>query len=59
MHMLGIAAGILVAFYLYKQGEKYAVFLFGYLAFLNFQALQALQERSRYGVETDDDWWKR
>ena len=58
MHILGIATGVLVALYLYRRGEQYAVFLFGYLAFLNFQALQALQQGGRYG-EADGDWWKR
>lgn len=59
MHLLGIATGTLVALYLYQQQQKYAVFLFGYLAFLNFQALQALQQGSRYGGYQDDDWWRR
>jgi len=58
-HILSMVVGGAVAYYMYQRGQKYAAFLFAYFVFLNFQAMQALNQQSRYGVYQDDDWWRR
>ncbi len=58
-HILSMVVGGAAALIMYKLGRQYAAFLFAYFVFLNVQALQALNQQSRYGVYQDDDWWRR
>ena len=54
-----VAAG-LVAIYFVRTEQLYNAFLFGYLALMSFQNLQALHYQSRHdGFEDEADWWRR
>jgi membrane-associated protease RseP (regulator of RpoE activity) len=56
-----VTAGVLavLAATLSQQNKIFLTVFFGMLAFLNYQVLQSLHEAHSYGVDQDDDWWKR
>ncbi|MDE2505579.1 MAG: Zn-dependent protease [Planctomycetota bacterium] len=58
--MVSMAAAICLAIYCFQQDQTPAGIFLAFLAVNNYQTLQLLQHRSRYGtIEEDPDWWKR
>jgi stage IV sporulation protein FB len=54
--LAGLIASVLL---LYVRGEFYLVILFAYFAFVNYQVLQIDYQDAKYGVDADDNWWRR
>jgi stage IV sporulation protein FB len=61
-YIVSLVTAGLVAIYFLRNGESFNAFMFGYLAVLSYQGLQALHYQSRYGgggFGDESDWWKR
>jgi stage IV sporulation protein FB len=52
-----LTAGIIAVLAAYSE-EYYLALMFGILAFMNYQALQSLQQAKSFGLDHDDDWWR-
>lgn len=58
-HIVSLITAALLAMWEFQNDEKYRAFFFAYFAFINFQALQAIHEFSRYNLSDEDaEWWK-
>jgi membrane-associated protease RseP (regulator of RpoE activity) len=60
-YIVSLVVSGLVALYFVRREQYFNALLFGMLALMSFQILQALHDRARFGsaLEDDADWWKR
>lgn len=60
-HVVSLVTAGSLAGYFFMQNSVYNALLLAFMAFLNFQALQAMHHQNRYGdgFEDEADWWKR
>lgn len=60
-HVVSLITAGSIAGYFFMKGSIYNSLLLAFMAFLNFQALQAMHYQNRYGDSFEDeaDWWKR
>jgi Zn-dependent protease len=54
-----VTAGVLALLSLTMLREMFMTLFFGLFAVMNYQQLQAQYERSKYGLDDNDDWWRR
>lgn len=54
-----LAAGALALFCMTRFRSVFLTIFFALFAFTNYQMLQAHHERAKYGLDEDDDWWRR
>jgi stage IV sporulation protein FB len=59
-HILSLLVAGVLAFVMYAVSQRlFLAIFFGYFGVVNYQILQSMHRAHSYGLDNDEDWWRR